>query len=370
MPETTVLLVEDNQTLLESIAFELEMRGYRVLQACDGRVALAVLEAGPLPNIIVSDIAMPEMDGYELLDAVRQRPEWEMLPFIFLTAFDSANSIRLGKSLGVDDYLTKPFEPEDLVTAMENKLKRMRQIQSYAARELDIARQQLVRLISHELRTPLTAIYGSAMLLEATLEQMPDENAQVLLTSLDSGTQRITRLVDRIVLFSQMQGDYLAGVYERHAGAVEVVPLVKRVLEACRARYANTTMPRVLVALPDDSPKVYGLREFVQMMVDELLDNAVKFSPPDGEVRLGVKVKDDKLVLRVKDTGRGIPPEKLADVWEAFTQLDRDVHEQQGMGIGLAMVQRCAAVHGGTCTMASQPGKGTVVSLELPLLPV
>ncbi len=369
MSETTVLLVEDNQTLLDSIAFELEMRGYNVLHAMDGKAALSVLETQTHPDIIVSDIAMPDMDGYELLDAVRKNKDWEMLPFIFLTAFDSPGSIRLGKSLGVDDYLTKPFEPEDLVMALENKLKRMKQMQNYADRQLDTARQQLVRLISHELRTPLTAIYGSTMLLEAALEKMPDENADVLLRSLDTGTQRITRLVDRIVLFSQMQGDYLDALIERHAGAVEMVPLVKLVIETCRERYPNMTQ-RILVALPDDNPKVLGLRDFIRMMVDELLDNALKFSPEDGEVRLVLKVVNENLVLRIKDAGRGIAPEKQDEVWDAFKQLDREVHEQQGMGIGLAMVQQSAIKHGGSCTLASQPGKGTVVSLELPLVTV
>jgi DNA-binding response OmpR family regulator len=207
---TTVLLVEDNLTLIESIAFELEMRDYTVLQATDGKEALALLQKGDvLPDIVVSDIAMPDMDGYELLEAVRANHDWELIPFIFLTAFDSPNAQRIGKDLGVDDYLTKPFEPDELVSAMENKIKRTRQIEAHAARDLDKTRHELLTMISHELRTPLTSIFGSSELLKNSLVDVPDTMTQDLLTLLQSGVRRMNRLVNRILFMVQIESGYI-----------------------------------------------------------------------------------------------------------------------------------------------------------------
>jgi DNA-binding response OmpR family regulator len=130
---TKVLLVEDNLMLLESIAFELEMRGFTVWQANDGKNALHVLHSTDQhPDIIVSDIAMPEMDGYKLLELIRQNEDLQNIPVIFLTAFNSPNAIHLGKELGIDDYLVKPFNSDDLVTAINNKIKRYQQIHQQA----------------------------------------------------------------------------------------------------------------------------------------------------------------------------------------------------------------------------------------------
>jgi DNA-binding response OmpR family regulator len=133
---TRVLLAEDNQTLLEDITLELEMRDYEVLQAMDGQVALEILRTTtPLPDIIVSDIAMPDVDGFKLLEYLRAEPEWNAIPFIFLTAFNSPNSVRIGKELGADDYIVKPFQIDDLILAMESKLRRIKGLQSHTQRD-------------------------------------------------------------------------------------------------------------------------------------------------------------------------------------------------------------------------------------------
>lgn len=130
---TRILVVEDSPSMLDNIAFNLEMQGYEVLQAPDARQALELLRTLPaLPDVIVSDIAMPDMSGYEFLEVVQGNAKWRTIPFLFLTAFDSPNAIRLGKEMGADDYLVKPFEPQMLVIAIENKLRRAAQFRETA----------------------------------------------------------------------------------------------------------------------------------------------------------------------------------------------------------------------------------------------
>jgi DNA-binding response OmpR family regulator len=123
----TILAVDDQSSLLENIGLTLEASGYRVLTAVDGSEALAVLESEPV-SLILADIAMPRMNGYQLYDRVRGDPRWVAIPFIFLSARAMDSDIRYGKQLGVDDYLTKPIEPEDLLAAVEGKLRRARQL--------------------------------------------------------------------------------------------------------------------------------------------------------------------------------------------------------------------------------------------------
>jgi len=118
-----IMLVEDNITLLESISFELQIRDYEVIPAESGKSALDMLEiAAKLPDVIISDIAMPDLNGYELLEKLRNTPTLSHIPVIFLTAFDSPNAVHIAEELGADDYLVKPIQPEVLIEAVERKL--------------------------------------------------------------------------------------------------------------------------------------------------------------------------------------------------------------------------------------------------------
>ena len=127
MEITTILIVDDQPDLLDNLALTLEAAGHHTLTAPDGSAALAILQAQPV-DLILADIAMPRMNGYQLYERVRENPDWLAIPFIFLTARSLDSDIRYGKELGVDDYLTKPIEPEDLLAAVNGKLKRARQL--------------------------------------------------------------------------------------------------------------------------------------------------------------------------------------------------------------------------------------------------
>ena len=123
----TILVVDDHVAVLESMAVTLEAEGYQVLTAVDGVEALSILESQPA-DLILADIAMPRMNGYQLLERVRANPAWVAMPFLFLTARAMDSDVRYGKELGVDDYLTKPIEPEDVIAAVHGKLLRVRQL--------------------------------------------------------------------------------------------------------------------------------------------------------------------------------------------------------------------------------------------------
>lgn len=126
-PIASILVVDDQPTLLESVEFTLQATGYSVLTAKDGVEALTMLQSQTV-DLILADIVMPRLNGYQLYERVRQNPEWVAIPFMFLTGLNLDNDIRYGKELGVDDYLTKPIQPEDLLAAIQGKLRRAQQL--------------------------------------------------------------------------------------------------------------------------------------------------------------------------------------------------------------------------------------------------
>jgi CheY-like chemotaxis protein len=126
-PIASILVVDDQPTLLESVEFTLQATGYSVLTAKDGVEALTMLQSQTV-DLILADIVMPRLNGYQLYERVRQNPRWVAIPFMFLTGQKLDSDIRYGKELGVDDYLTKPIQPEDLLAAVQGKLRRARQL--------------------------------------------------------------------------------------------------------------------------------------------------------------------------------------------------------------------------------------------------
>ena len=126
-PSASILIVDDQPEIVDNVALILDAEGYQALTANDGIEALHVLERQPV-DLILADIAMPRLNGYQLYERVRQNPDWIAIPFMFLTARTLDSDIRYGKELGVDDYLTKPIQPEDLLSAVQGKLRRAQQL--------------------------------------------------------------------------------------------------------------------------------------------------------------------------------------------------------------------------------------------------
>lgn len=367
---TQVLLVEDNLAVLDNIAFELEMRGYQVTKAEDGQEALQALQHAEIPpDIIVSDIAMPNVNGYQLIEFLQGNDHWSSIPFIYLTAFSSPNAMRIGKELGADDYLVKPFQPDDLVVAMENKIKRVKQLRNRAERQLDNARRELLDVISHELRTPLTAIYGGAEMLADSLQSVPDPLAQNMLDLVRSGAKRMNRLVNQIMFLVQIDSGALNRLLGEHARLCDVVAVVQQARDQLQLNWHDLAIPDfdLTIRAPEEPVWVKGVQDFLVMVVEELIRNAVIYSADGSEVIVEVNQDQDRIIIRVEDHGIGIPPEYLERVWERFVQVNRHEYEQQGAGLGLALVRYSTEAHGGQCWLESQVGTGTVVTLQLPL---
>lgn len=361
-----ILLVEDNAAVLESISLELELHNYTVLLAENGIQALKILETLTLPDIIISDIAMPEMDGYELLEQVQKNPVWTSIPFLFLTAYGSEADIRRGKQYGVDDYLVKPFRPEDLIIAIENKLRRVNQLRMGAERQLDQVRTDLLLLISHELRTPLTSIYGGAELLALNLENVPDDTSVAALRIVRAGARRMQRLINQVMYLIQIDSGSLKREYDARNGTCDLQEVVGTAYQYLQQDHPRHDVELVL-NVPEEPVYVKGLYDALLTAFSEVLRNAITFSHPNSQIVVTIQRQGNMAETIVEDFGKGIAEEDLSAVWERFRQSNRRQQEQQGVGLGLALVRDTILLHQGECSLYSQLNSGTQVVLRLPL---
>jgi len=368
----TILFVEDNDDLRINATMVLDLEGYEVRAARDGQEALEMLMDGLVPHLIVSDIMMPRMDGYQFFEAVRQQEHLRGVPFIFLTARGSRRDIITGRSLGADDYLVKPFDPEEFLIAVRNKLQRAEEIRAQASHSLANARKTLVQMLSHELRTPLTFVTGGFALLAEELEnQGSTERSDDIRVSLDlilSGSQRLNRLAEQMVLYSELLSGVIdQQVSERSEDLVlsylisdAVTPIDSLILE-------RSSTFRISDPGERDYLLVRGVKDLLVTAISEVLRNAVRFAPEQSRVDIISAREEDFAVLTIRDRGQGIPPEYQQHIWDVMVQLGRDRSEQPGTGMGLPIVKGIITAHHGAVYLFSEPGRGTDVTLRIPL---
>ncbi len=370
MPRTKILIVEDDTALLEGLRDILELSGYHITTARNGEEGLKALEAGPLPELVISDIMMPRMDGYEFYNAVRARSEWVNVPFVFLTAKGEKNDVNRGKLMGADEYLVKPFDEEDLLVAIRAKLKRRAQLD--AARHTEIAdlKQAILTSLSHEFRTPLTYIASYSELIS---ESGPDLNSKEFKDFMDGirlGSSRLQKLVDDFILLIELQAGETRQIYERRRLPVTDLPVLLQKVAADHAARAAERAVTLVTEAPADLPTVLADRELLGNALARLVDNAVKFSKPGGgRVMVTAQANRTGLQIRVTDTGLGLRPDDQLQLFNLFHQIDRAKHEQQGSGSGLAIARGLITLHGGTLSVESEFGVGSMFMIELPAHP-
>lgn len=360
----TIVLIEDDLQFREIITFALEDEGYTVIQAQNGQEGIAHIEEH-VPDLVLCDVQMTGMDGYETLEHLRSQEATAPIPFILMTGAAGPDAIRTGMNLGADDYLSKPFAVSELLQAVEVRLAKHDTIREEAEREIEALRDSITITLPHELRTPLNGIIGSAQLLSEDAATMAPEEVQEFAEMILFSGQRLNRLVENFLIYAQLE---LIARDEARTAALRasrcaapasclIAEAQLRVAQHARADDLATDLANRPVAADE---------EHLQRIVRELVDNACKFSEPGSPITAAAAVEDDRYVLTVTDSGRGISDERLAAIG-AYQQFDRALHEQQGVGLGLQIAGRLAELLGGTLALDSTEGVGTRATVALPL---
>lgn len=363
-----ILVVEDHQLLLEAIQDLLQVAEYEVVTASNGLAALETIR-NRAPDLILSDITMPQMDGYDLYQRVRENPGWVRIPFIFLTARGERTDVLRGKALGVEDYIVKPFDTEDLLVAIESRLGRAQAIQQAANTEFEQLKQQILNVLSHELRTPLTYISGYTDLALEDAGSLTPEELQEFLLGIKRGSDRLTKLVKDMLLVVQVDTGRAAdefrtfsnirpglGTFLRHV-ALSFLPAAKA---------AGVTLEYFCES---ELPPARVHEEFLSDALGRIIENAIKFSRgPHKHVTVEARAVPGWIEIAVTDRGVGLAPEAVKNIFKRFQQFDRELMEQQGAGLGMFIAHTLIQLHGGEIAVISQLGQGSTFTLRLPTL--
>ncbi len=367
---TKVIVIDDEADIRAEVMDWLTFEGYEVIGAENGQVGLDAIYRD-MPDLIVCDIAMPEVDGHEVLIEVRSNPNLAHIPFIFLTAAADRESFRLSMNMGADDYLTKPFTHAEVLKAVRARLdKKSTQDMVIQAqfdvfnnalseeREKRLLKSRLVAMFSHDFRNSLAGILSSSNIIRNYNDRLSPEQRETHLDRVDGSVHLLVQMVDEMLMVAEMEGGHL----QCKARPTNIIHLVDAIVEEFRLIHRAThhfSFEANGASEAELDPKLF------RQIVTNLVANAAKYSPDNSEVIVRLYDKRDHLELVVEDQGIGIPPEDIPRLFEPF-QRASNVSDIKGTGLGLAIVKQAVDLHGGSVTVASDLGRGTRFLVRLP----
>jgi len=362
-----ILIIEDHNQMRQLIERHLKKEGYLVLGAGDGTEGLAMAKEH-IPDVIISDIVMPGLNGYEVLKEIRADLHTTHIPLLFISSKADTTEIRHAMNLGADDYLTKPVQIKELMHAVHARLHKSALVQRQMDSVLQKIRSGFVRVLPHEFRTPLSTIIGGTKYILDSFETLSKPEILELLKMVNSSTNNLNRLLEKILLYAKLESI-------AHEGEEGLEQLGRRVTDnagdtvsdvVLDAAQEQNRMKDIELNIEEENITVGVNAVYLTTLVTELMDNAMKFSQAGTPIVITVKQENALCMLSVRDEGRGMSSSQIKNIG-AFTQFDREMYEQQGIGLGFSIIARIVDLFGGKLTIKSEPAKGTLVTVALPL---
>jgi two-component system sensor histidine kinase/response regulator len=358
-----VLVVDDEASIREFVAVTLRKNGFQTLSAMNGAEGLKLAKAH-FPDLILCDVRMELMGGYEMLSLIREDPLTKSIPFILITAEQSRTSMRQGMELGADDYVTKPFTASELLAAVNGRLQKHYTVLEQAEQRLTELRSQLSTSLPHELRTPLNGIMGYADIMRKQFAELEPLEVAQMSERIYKNAKRLHRLVENFLIYAQLEilqtdrekiTELTKNRVDDPAKMVDTIARQKT-YEAARSNDLDLQLTNASLAISAD---------YFTKIFEELFDNALRFSKKGTPIRVHSRMNGSHYVLEVGDEGRGMTLEQIRDIG-AYRQFERKIYEQQGSGLGLVVAKSLVEVHGGTFSIDSEYGKYTTVTVAFP----
>ncbi len=369
-----ILVVDDNHRNRDMLSRRLQKQGYDVAVAENGCEALEAVRTRPF-DMVLLDIMMPEMDGYEVLQQLKSDETLSHIPVIMISALDEVESVVRCIEMGAEDYLPKPFNPT-LLKARIGACLEKKHVRDLALRftcelqenykrlqELEKQRDDLTHMIVHDLRTPLASVIAGMQ----TMEMVGDlnEDQQEMAGIAISGGETLLGMINDLLDVEKLESGLMQLEYSTLDASELIAGAASQVASLCEGKKLT-----LLREIAPGLPPFQGDESKLRRVLVNLLGNAIKFTPSGGTLTAAAKLGEDEgsLVFSVSDTGEGIPPEAFERIFEKFGQVEsRQGGRMMSTGLGLTFCKLAIEAHGGHIGVESVPGEGSTFSFMIPL---
>ena len=364
--KNSVLVVDDEGSNILALTHILSP-DYTVYAAKNGENAIEAAKKY-LPDVILLDIIMPEMDGYTVLAALKDSDTMGNIPVIFITGLSNAADEEKGLSLGAADYISKPFSPAIVKLRVLNQIKIINQTRLIIAKETaeksSRQRSEFMSRMSHEMRTPMNAIMGMTTLAKSAAET---EKRDDMLDKINDASGHLLKLIDDVLDMSDIEDNKLRLSVSEFSFAVMIREILNKANPDIKAKQQSLTTD-IDPSIPDT---LIGDERRLTQVILNLLSNASKFTPEQGSIQIGAhvrEVEDETLTLRIEiiDNGIGMSAEQQLRLFIPFEQADGGIDRKfGGAGLGLAISKHIVMLMGGEISVESKPGKGSKFILTI-----
>ncbi|MCE1199748.1 MAG: response regulator [Marinilabiliales bacterium] len=352
------MVIDDNDHLRKIICEALTLEGFLVFSANDGVMGLEKALTIK-PDLILSDILMPGLDGFSVKKKLAEDVNTMIIPFIFLTAVAEQDELRKGMSVyGADDYLIKPVTMEEIINSIKVRLEKSASISSIIAEKLNQLKNKIITVLPHELITPLQGILGFSSILHEDDGSLTRAEIKEMARIIEESGKRLYTLIENYLQYSKFIIDKESVTIV--SADLEILDLVKMITSRIAERYHRLND----LQLDCIDVKINIEKDDFEYILRELIDNAFKFSEIGTPVKVTIGSSEDFLIVKIEDEGIGFPFEKLSEVG-AFNQFDRNIYEQQGSGLGLITSMLIVRRYHGLVDISNNT-HGTTVAISLP----
>ena len=356
-----ILVVDDSPDNLFLVQTILEEEGYEITLAEDGRVALEQIEISP-PDLVLLDVMMPDMDGFEVTKRIRENPKLPFIPILLITAFDQPSVVK-GLDTGADDFIRKPVEVDELLARVRSLLRLKHAIDE--REQIARQREDFVSWMTHDLRTPIVAAERMLMLFQQGALGELSGGMQEAITTMARSNRNLLAMVNTLLEVYR----YEAGRKNLIFSPVNLQEVIKEVIQELSPLADEKGLALNYHMGENAKAKVVGDRLELHRVFTNLIGNAIKFTDKGSvEVRLTNSPNPSErnaswVVVEVQDTGPGISPEDQKMLFERFRQGS---HKRSGSGLGLHLSKKIVETHQGTIELKSALDKGSLFIVRLP----
>ena len=362
---STVLFVDDNESLLVSLKSFLEKEGYQVFGANSAVNAIKMM-SNISPDVIISDLDMPDMTGIDLLNYLQEDPKRGHIPFIITSVHTDEEHIRNCRSNGCDDFLKKPFTPEDLIALVKGKLRSSRRRKTLTESQFEEFRKGVIEMLSHELKTPLVSIKtGAEILLDQDMNLSKEQSSKVL-QNIKKGGDRLKKVVDDFLIIQQIDRGATKTTYEMTKSNSSIKSTLLRAIDNAKEYVDNEDSFNHLIKIVEplaDKNFTHSSSQVGDALL-RLIINAIKFGKGET-VEISTSNEVSCFRIKIKDRGIGINQDLINKLLLPFEQQDRAKLEQQGLGLGLPIANHLIQLNSGMLTIEpNRSSDGTTVLIE------